>query len=80
MDFDELFDSDLPWELLEKELEKKRLQKLVEDSDIELTKVLFHGDEPIREIAGKHVKKNGLIKNENENKNESKNKNNRKKG
>jgi hypothetical protein len=76
MDFDELFDSDLPWELLEKELEKKRLQKLVEESDIELTKVLFHGDEPIREIVGKHVKKNGLIKNDNENKNE----NNRKKG
>ena len=78
MDFDELFDSDLPWELLEKELEKKRLQKLVEDSDIELTKVLFHGDEPIREIVGKPVKKSSLIKNENEN--ESKNKNNRKKG
>ena len=28
MDFDELFDSDLPWELLEKELEKKRLRDL----------------------------------------------------
>ena len=43
-DFDELLDLDFREKNLLFESEKKRLQKLVEESDIEMTKFLFYGD------------------------------------
>ena len=43
-DFDELLDLDFREKNLIFESEKKRIQKLVEASDIEMTKFLFYGD------------------------------------
>ena len=43
-DFDELLDLDFREKNFLFESEKKRLQKLVEESDIEMTKFLFYGD------------------------------------
>ena len=42
-DFDELLDLDFREKNLIFELEKKRIQKLVEASDIEMTELLFNG-------------------------------------
>jgi len=43
VDFDELLDLDFREKNLIFELEKKRIQKLVEASDIEMTELLFNG-------------------------------------
>jgi hypothetical protein len=43
------------------DLEKRRLQKLVEESDIELTKILFYGDSSIECVP--EEKNNASVKN-----------------